>query len=328
MQKILTAMLLLLICAGVQAQVPKPAFVPEDGLYWNPDQPGRGYSIEIQDRYLFIVTYVYSEQTNSTNRDPFWYFAGAPVNDRFDFSSRLKLNIGGQCLDCNYVDAETITTSRRVNIEFQDATHAILNIDGEVIPIERFWFSPSISGLIESLLGQWKLVVDYSEALDDAFPFEADIIVFDDTQFVEGSFEAVGIEPTTGLAAAGAYDDDQEVYIWVVERTDDLFQAYYFFREDFGTNRFSGFAERFYAGDDLTGQGFPVDGFRTADRTFVEDNAIFKSRTRDDSRVQQSLPSRIANTAAISPKTLQSKRLKTLNDMARKLVSSIGKSQR
>lgn len=327
MRKTLTTILLLLFWAGAHAQVPKPAFVPEDGLYWNPDQPGRGYSIEIQDRYLFIVTYVYSEQTNTADRDPFWYFAGAPVNDRFDFSSQLKLNVGGQCLDCNYVPSETITTSRRVAIQFQDATHAILNIDGEVIPIERFWFSPSISGLIESLLGQWKLVVDYSEALDDAFPFEADIIVFDDTQMIDGNLEAVGIEPTTGLAAAGAYNDDQEVYIWVVERTDDLFQAYYFFREDFGTNRFAGYAERFYAGDDLTGQGFPVDGFRTADRTFVEDNAIFKKGTSSPTN-QVSQPARLANSQAGSTKINQPERLSTLNKMARRLVATIGKSKR
>ncbi|HHL32719.1 MAG TPA: hypothetical protein ENJ41_09035, partial [Oceanospirillales bacterium] len=56
-QKLLITMVLFITA---QAQ----AFTPESGFWWNPDESGSGYAIEIQDNFLFMTLYVYDEAGN------------------------------------------------------------------------------------------------------------------------------------------------------------------------------------------------------------------------------------------------------------------------
>ena len=54
MSRYLLAGLMLIITAAATAEVRTQAFLPESGFYYNPQQPGRGYAIEVQDRSLFM----------------------------------------------------------------------------------------------------------------------------------------------------------------------------------------------------------------------------------------------------------------------------------
>ena len=45
---------------------PAQAFTPENGFYWNAAEPGRGYTIEIQDNFLFIIIYIYNPDGSAT----------------------------------------------------------------------------------------------------------------------------------------------------------------------------------------------------------------------------------------------------------------------
>ena len=81
----------------------KAGFTPESGFWWNPDEPGSGYTIEIQDNYLFIITYVYDSVGNPT-----WYSAGATMGGNALFDSELDYTFNGTCIDCNYTQPTTV----------------------------------------------------------------------------------------------------------------------------------------------------------------------------------------------------------------------------
>lgn len=270
--RLLLAVVAALWVAVSVAEVPNPAFVPEAGFWWNEDETGRGYAIEVQDRRLFIAAYVYEDTGPG---EPVWFTAGGATNAQFDFVADLKIAEGGQCFGCVYTQPTSTDTGMDVRIEFEDSTTATLFVDNNVIPIKRFWYAPTISGLLEALLGQWQIVVDYSDLDDGLFPFDADILVFDGFITRDGVEQADGFQPVTGREAAGSYNDDEQLYILVVGTQElDRFQAYYFFEESLGTDRFRGFAEQFQRGAELTGFGFPAQGFRTAGAQFVQETAF------------------------------------------------------
>ena len=50
-----------------------PPFEPLAGWWWSPDQPGTGYSVEVQGTNLFVVGFMYED-----NGRPVWYFSAGP----------------------------------------------------------------------------------------------------------------------------------------------------------------------------------------------------------------------------------------------------------
>ncbi len=268
--------------SAVQAQVAKPAFVPENGFWWASDQSGRGFAIEQQDDYLFITFYGYTNQTNASLRAPLWlmaYGSWSPprsndTNPVYLFDSPLYRSDAGQCIGCPWVDPVTVDTGLDLSITFESPWRGTMELGPETIDIERFWYSSSVSDATNVMLGQWKVIRDYSEANDGEFPFEADVLVFDERRRRDGSPFVEGYQATTGKDASGAFNLDENFYVIVVEEASDLYLAYYTYGNRFGSDRFSAFAERFRPGDDLTFRGFPAEGFRAANRSFVEREVI------------------------------------------------------
>ena len=76
------ALLTFVLCFSFKAE----AFTPESGFWWNPNESGSGYAIEIQDNYLFVALYVYDEVTG----DPIWYTAGTFLQGNALFDSELS----------------------------------------------------------------------------------------------------------------------------------------------------------------------------------------------------------------------------------------------
>ena len=272
MKRLILGAVALFAATAAVAEVPNPAFVPEAGFWWNENESGRGYAIEVQDRSLFLAAYVYENDAAGT---PVWFTAGGPTNGQFDFAADLKIAEGGQCFGCVYTAPTSSNAGMDVRIEFTSAVTGNLIVDGEVIPITRFWYSPSISGLMEALLGQWQIVIDFTDLDDGQFPFEGDILIFDQLGFEDGEEVADGFQGTTGREASGSYNDEEDLYILVVGTAVlDRFRAYYFLVEDLGTDRFRGFTEEFNRGDDLFGDGVATNGFRTAGREFVRETSF------------------------------------------------------
>lgn len=285
----LVAMLMMLLCLPMLASaqsgaVETQAFTPESGFYWNPNQPGRGYAIEIQDRLLFMTVYTYTESSNINAREPLWFSAignvnssGSGDNVRYTFSDDLLFSEDGQCLGCGFVNPVTTNTNRPVQIIFTSVSTADMVIDGESIALQRFWYSASIQDAIFALFGQWIAVTDCTADVDNNCypsdnqlqPFEGDLLQIDTEGSIDGERLAEGIRPGTTIEVAGSYNADQQFYVIVVAETNAEFLAYYFFNEDFGTDQIRATAERFSPGSNLSGEGFPSYLRRISDRTFV-----------------------------------------------------------
>ena len=75
------------------------AIIPENGWWWNPNESGRGFNLEVQDNLLFFASFAYD-----ANGNPAWYTAGGPMSSDRDWSGQLVVTSRGQCFGCAYVD--------------------------------------------------------------------------------------------------------------------------------------------------------------------------------------------------------------------------------
>ncbi len=280
----LLGLALLLSAFGAAAQVFTQAFVPESGFYWNPEQPGRGYAIEVQDRQVFLTIYTYTDEANAALREPLWFSAlgtltptvTGPVSYRFD--DELVFSEDGQCLGCAFRDPVSTFTGRPISLTFETLTTGQLLIDGELIPIQRFWYSPSIDDPYLAMQGQWIFVTDCTAPINNncfpsdvnVQPFEADLLTLDLVIGTGVATTTEGLRSGTNLEVSGSYDAVENIFFVVVAETVNEFLAYVVFGEDFGTDQMNGIAERYTPGDNLTGDGFPAFGRRISDLTFSE----------------------------------------------------------
>jgi len=82
--------------------------VPERGLYWDPQYPGRGYFVEVQNGVVVLIAYAYGN-----DGDPEFYIAAGPLQQgaftqfeptpyepRNGFTSNIYRSTGGPCLGC------------------------------------------------------------------------------------------------------------------------------------------------------------------------------------------------------------------------------------
>ncbi|MEM9532038.1 MAG: hypothetical protein AAGA23_14090 [Pseudomonadota bacterium] len=302
---LLITALALIAAAPVSAQVLRQSFVPETGFYWNPEQPGRGYAIEIQDRQVFLTIYTYTEEANPAQREPLWFSAigtlvesaNGPVT--YQFTDELIFSEDGQCLGCAFREPDSTFTGRPITLRFDTAVVGELTIDGEIIPIRRFWYSPSIDDEFLVMRGQWMITTDCTAPVaNDCFPsdvnvqpFEADLLDMDFDGGTNADPSTEGFRAGTNIAVAGDYDRVNNIFVIVVAEQDSQYLAYVIFGEDFGTNFFYGEAERYFPGDNLTGDGFPMFAQRISDLTFTatgspgSKSGVPVSRTRTGSRV-------------------------------------------
>ena len=337
----LTLMCLGLFGSGAQAQLITQAFVPETGFYWNSGQPGRGYAIEIQDRLVFMTIYTYTEEGNPVLREPLWFSAlgtlassGSGTQVQYQFSDELFFSEDGQCLGCAFPgEPLTTATGRPIRLTFFSVHSGELEIDGEIIPIERFWYSNSIADVYLALEGQWLIVTDCTPAVANNCypsdptiqPFEGDLLHIDTVSGSGDERTAEGFRLGTAIEVAAAYLEEDDLFIIVVSELGNEFLAYYFFGSDFGTDQFRGLAERFTPGSNLSGEGFPMQGRRISDLTFAETSSPSAKRqpAREviTPRLPAARPHKVAAPAQLG--AIKVSQLATLNRMVRRLEETL-----
>lgn len=151
----LMASMLLLAPSIASAQ----AIYPEDGWWWNPDEPGRGYLIERQGDAVFMTSFHYSDVG-----EPEWLtITGDYVPDP-DSESIIGTMTGevlrytdGQCIGCDYTDPmSSISTQDPATLTFYSNQAATLEWSQEAVDIERFFWGWEDS--VTQLEGDWILV--------------------------------------------------------------------------------------------------------------------------------------------------------------------------
>ncbi len=170
---------------------------PTMGLWWNADESGRGYEIDLQGDTMIVTTYVYE-----SSGDPIWYLSsGTYDHDTGVFQSTYDIFANGQCFGCPYAAPDHTGDAGPITITFHTNQTATLTYPGGSTDIVKFQYGyPTRT---EVLYGEWAFTYETGGAVG------GDWIVFDTpytdpasgTLFVSG--HAAGNATTTAL---GVYD--------------------------------------------------------------------------------------------------------------------------
>lgn len=119
--------------AGAAPIAPSPGF-PQAGFWWNRDEPGRGFALEVQGDRLVIVAYFFDEAGQ-----PSWLASTGVMASATRYAGRWQRAIGGPTLgDSLRKLAPTTTDAGPIEIDFETPRRATLTLpDGRLLPIER-----------------------------------------------------------------------------------------------------------------------------------------------------------------------------------------------
>lgn len=100
-----------------------PAFLPYTGWWWNPNESGSGYSVEVQGNNLFVVGFMYDD-----SGFPVWYYSAGPMADPTTYHGDVLQFANGQTIGGPYQAPGTPTKVATLDIRFTDATHAAFTV--------------------------------------------------------------------------------------------------------------------------------------------------------------------------------------------------------
>ena len=104
------------------------AFTPATGLWFNPDEEGTGYNVQVQHGVLIVTMYSYTGMG-----DPVWYLAiGTLGNAGSGVAATGTLNKfrGGQCASCVYQKPSPTGNDGGMTIAFTSPTAATVQLPG------------------------------------------------------------------------------------------------------------------------------------------------------------------------------------------------------
>lgn len=301
-------------CAALSVAAPARAFTPESGWWWNPQEPGSGVQIEIQDNFLALSAYAYTTSGPAT-----WFTAQGLMTGNSRFSGQLDAFSGGQCIGCAYrAPSPSLGAGGPIAIEFLTETTANLTWGNRTMRIERFDFyltRGAADPKTELMLGEWQIVIDFYDRDDsfERFPYFGEVLAIETLDVTRSPDQFKGCRPRTSLRpgrcttteirnhdVAGFYDAAEGEHVILVtdvqdDDTDDLvFFAYY---AKTGTYQFDGVME--VCGFNRCGLAnaryYPVRGFRSASRNFVQNGAGPSSSDKAAPRATGSLARQIAD---------------------------------
>ena len=117
--------------------VPTTRQQPEVGWYWNPDRPGYGFAIEVQNNRVFLGMFHYNEDGTPT-----WNVVDTDLATGVG-SGSLKRYTGGQTLTSAYREASGADLGR-FNLSFQNACRGLMQFEAfRVDSIKRFMLDGS-----------------------------------------------------------------------------------------------------------------------------------------------------------------------------------------
>jgi hypothetical protein len=111
----------------------KPS-APQTGWWWNRNEGGRGYSIEVQGNHIFYAAFLYDDAGRSN-----WYVAtGTTSLDGSLFTGDLLRVTGGQSLGGTYHAPMPAQSAGPFTLAFSDSANGTMVWPGGTVAIERF----------------------------------------------------------------------------------------------------------------------------------------------------------------------------------------------
>jgi hypothetical protein len=233
------------------------AIAPEDGVWWNPSQSGRGWFVVSQNNTMVVASYTYAQDGSAQ-----WYLStGTYVPSTRTFNSSLLGFRNGQCMGCAYRAPEQSASPGALRIVFEGDERATLTQAGETVQLQKFMFGYPQRD--DRLWGEWAYAMNIGTLGDGEF------LVFDRTftatnggQFVQGRrrYTSVGL-------ALGSYDTRINEYAVLLDSSASFYK---FFVYQMGANRaLEGRWWLYQKTASPTGNGNPMAAVRVRDRTDI-----------------------------------------------------------
>ena len=96
-------------------------FQPFSGWWWNPNESGTGYSVEVQGNYVFVVGFMYDDAGRQV-----WYFAAGPMSSPSTFHGTVLQFANGQTMGGAYQPPVALPTVATLDLEFTALNKATL----------------------------------------------------------------------------------------------------------------------------------------------------------------------------------------------------------
>ncbi len=140
---------------GIAASTYSWAVIPESGLWWNPNEPGRGYTIELQNDSMFVAFYGYQpDGSRSAFYTSFGRFDSRSSQMRAPFYSAKD----GQCFGCSH-RAPELTELGEAHFSFSSPTQGTIRLPGNLqVAIQRMPLVGDSQHSPLAMLGVWTIV--------------------------------------------------------------------------------------------------------------------------------------------------------------------------
>lgn len=92
-----------------------------NGWWWNPDESGSGYSVEIQGESLFVAAFMYDDSGN-----PVWYLTAGPMTTPTHYDGEWLEFRGGQTLTGAYRPPGSPTVFAHATIDFASSNEGTI----------------------------------------------------------------------------------------------------------------------------------------------------------------------------------------------------------
>jgi hypothetical protein len=192
-------------------------FTPASGLWFNPSEPGRGFTIDAQGSNVMIITaYVYDSSRKAT-----WFLAsGTYSQSSRQFSGTLGSYSGGQCFGCSFSTAAGVPAGT-VTVSFATPETAVITYPGGSSPIQHELYG--YSSKADYLFGEWNFSTFIAGGIYDTV-----WVVFPGTTTTSsGTVYATGAEDgVSGTAAVGTYSASSDSFIIVMNDNVGYSHAY------------------------------------------------------------------------------------------------------
>ena len=159
------------------------AMLPDSGWYWNSNESGRGFNIEIQNNVLFMSGFVYDQAGN-----PIWVVGSCTMTSDRNCSADLYQTAGGQCIGCAYNGFPSTAKYGTAAIFFTSEITALVTINGTTLTLQRQQFAIDLTNVATPLLGEWAFISG-TQLLPVYF---GDRITFSSAQTLSGALTAAG----------------------------------------------------------------------------------------------------------------------------------------
>lgn len=127
----------------------------QSGWWWNQNEGGRGYFIEVQGSQAFIGSFMYD-----SSGQPTWYVSTAALTGIGQLGGALDQYVGGQSLNGGYRSPTAFPGGAgTLSFSFQGQNYGVMTLpNGKTVSLSRFGFNPdakiySVGGRVTGLAG-------------------------------------------------------------------------------------------------------------------------------------------------------------------------------